>query len=97
MPRINKNFCHLASEVSAIGAERRDVSWRGKKGVVTSAHPLNHHSQGRGVKTHMEMTFLKRSAMAAFFDSRTCRCHLLALLVVIFVENKEAIWHQYFI
>ena len=53
-----------------------------RRGFVTSAHPFNHHFQGHA---KMKMTFLKRPVMAAFFDSRTCRCRLLALYVVIFV------------
>ena len=34
-----------------------------RRGFVTSAHPVNHHFQGHA---KMEMTFLKRPAMAAF-------------------------------
>lgn len=33
-------FPSLNIEAAAIGAERRDVSWRGKKGFAKSAHPL---------------------------------------------------------
>ena len=38
-----------------------------KEGVIRCTHPLNHHFQGRGVRNSGGMTFLKRSAMAAFY------------------------------
>ena len=60
-------ICHLASAVTAIGAERRGVSWRGKKGVVTSAHPFNHHFQGRGVKTHIGNDFPEAVSNGRFY------------------------------
>ena len=71
----------------------------GKDGVITSAHPFNHHFQGRGVKTHMGNDFPGSGQQwpLFIFDSRACRCHLLALFAVIFVKNEEAIWYQYFI
>lgn len=51
-------ICHLASEVTAIGAERRGASERWKGWGCNECPPsFNHHFQGRGVKTHMGNDF----------------------------------------